>query len=119
MKSWTSKSALRTIAWKCVMIMPCILLQKPSKQSKSKDHYEALKRRLQKWKKGNTAELYKECLVIQKRLKSPTLPNSMEATSKKFAVLMRKGNVSAAIKFLTDNMEGGVLPLNDKTMLLL
>ena len=34
-KAWTSKSALRPIAWKCVMVMPQLLLQKPSKQSKA------------------------------------------------------------------------------------
>ena len=37
-KAWTSKSALRPIAWKCVMVMPQLLLQKPSKQSKAKEH---------------------------------------------------------------------------------
>ena len=30
-KSWTSKSELKNVARKCIMIMPCLLLQKPSK----------------------------------------------------------------------------------------
>ena len=32
---------------------------------------------------------------------------------------MKKGNVNAAVKLLTSNMEGGILPLNDETMVLL
>ena len=45
----------------CVMyalhVMPALLLQKPSKSSKSKDHVDALKRRLGKWKMESFATL--------------------------------------------------------------
>ena len=118
-KSWTSKSALRDIAWKCIMVMPHILLQKPSKDSKSKDHSNALKRRLDFWHEGKIMEIYHESNTIQQRLKTASPPNSTEAISKKFANLMKKGNVSGAVKLLTDNMTGGILPLNDETMILL
>ena len=101
------------------MIMPALLLQKPSPKSKSKDHADALKRRLHLWEKGDFLELLQECQTLQNRLKSGSPPRSDEAISKKFANLMKAGRANAAIKLLTENMEGGVLPLNAETMLLL
>jgi len=103
-KAWNSNSILVDIAWKCIMVMPALLLQKPSKLSKSKDHTEALKRRLVLWKKGNLHELLRESETIQSRLKSSTPSNSIEAVSKKFANLMKKGKLNAAIKLLPTNM---------------
>ena len=43
--SWTYKSDLETIASKALMIMPSLLLQKTSLNSKSKENPETLKRR--------------------------------------------------------------------------
>jgi len=39
----------------------------------------------------------------------------MAATSRKFKELTKKGNVNGAIKLLTNNMKGGILPLNNQT----
>ena len=39
--------------------------------------------------------------------------------SRKFCEYMSKGNVNSVIKLLSNNMEGGVLPLNNKTIDLL
>ena len=110
-RAWTTNSELKNVAWKCIMIMPCLLLQKPSKDSKSKDHSVALKRRLLIWQNGNLFELLKECDTIQNRIKSSNPRNTSEAISKKFASLMKQGKVSAAVKLLTNSMEGGILPL--------
>ena len=101
------------------MVMPALLLQKPSSKSKSKDHSEALKRRLVLWKKGDLNELMRETETIQLRLKSSTPSNNIEAVSKKFAALMKKGKLNAAVKLLTSSMEGGILPLDEETMTLL
>ena len=46
MNAWVEDSPLKNIAFKAIMIMPCLLLQKPFKNSKSKDHKAALQRRL-------------------------------------------------------------------------
>ena len=46
--SWNTNSNLKDIAWKCVMVMPALLLQKPSSKSKAKEHKEALQRRRKK-----------------------------------------------------------------------
>ena len=118
-RAWTTNSELKNVAWKCIMIMPCLLLQKPSKDSKSKDHSVALKRRLLIWQNGNLFELLKECDTIQNRIKSSNPRNTSEAISKKFASLMKQGKVNAAVKLLTNSMEGGILPLDTETMNLL
>ena len=47
------------------MLMPNLLLQKPSKTSKSKDHQLALERRLELWHKGEFEELYFKSKTIQ------------------------------------------------------
>ena len=119
MSAWNSKSALADIAWTCIMTMPALLLQKPSKDSKAKDHQTALKRRLELWLLGDIKSLLDESDTIQRRLRSSAPVNSVEAISKKFATLMKQGKLSAAVKLLTSNMEGGILPLNEETMQLL
>ena len=45
--------------------MPALLLQKPSKTSKTKDHLKALERRLRLWEEGNITELVNESIIIQ------------------------------------------------------
>ena len=119
LKAWNSGSALKSVAWKCIMIMPALLLQKPSSVSKSKDHTAALKRRLDTWKRGDFLELLREAQTIQGRMKASIPSKNMEATSRKFASLMKNGKLTAAVKLLTNTMEGGVLPLSEETMTLL
>ena len=41
------------------MIMPSLLLPKPSNDSRTKDHTKALERRVQLWTDGHMAELLK------------------------------------------------------------
>ena len=38
LNSWVEGTGLHNIAFKAIMIMPNFLLQKPSKNSKAKDH---------------------------------------------------------------------------------
>ena len=70
MNEWMQESPLKDIAFKAIMIMPILLLQKPSKNSKAKDHLKALERRLESWMSGDLLELSKEAETIQKRLRS-------------------------------------------------
>ena len=118
-KGWSSSSNLKGVAWKCLMIMPALLLQKPSSVSKCKDHTAALKRRLASWQRGDFIELLHECQTIQGRIKASVPKNNIDATSKKFASLMKNGKLNAAVKLLTNSMEGGILPLDEETMTLL
>ena len=78
--------------------MSSLLLQKPSKTSKSKDHLKALKRRIDLWIKGKIEELLFEGETIQSRLHHINTPKSIGELSKKFTSLMEKGNVNGALK---------------------
>ena len=62
------KFPLKDIAFKAIMIMPNLLLQKPSKNSKAKDHLKALERR-ESCISGNWLELLKKAKSIQKSLR--------------------------------------------------
>ena len=42
-----------------------LLLQKPRKNSKSKDHLKSLERRFEIWKEGNISQIYEEGKTIQ------------------------------------------------------
>ena len=68
--AWINDSPLKKIAMKTVTIMPSLLLQKPSKESKSKDHPKALERRMELWQSSDLLELLQESLKIQRNLKS-------------------------------------------------
>ncbi|XP_066936770.1 uncharacterized protein [Clytia hemisphaerica] len=117
--AFVDSSAMKTISLKALMIMPALLLQKPSAKSKAKDHTAALKRRLDLWEKGDFEELIREGETIQRHLKSKQTAKSIEDISKEFINKMSKGNINGAIKLLTNNMQNGVLPLTDETLNLL
>ena len=64
--------------------MPNLLLEKPSRSSKSKDHLETLKRRLDLWKEGELAELLREGETMQKK--------KIAELSRKIKNYMKKSN---------------------------
>ena len=117
--AWVYDTPIKNIALKALHVMPALLLQKPSKNSKSKNHLKLLERRFEIWKEGNINELYEEGKAIQDRLKSNGSSNDIAKIPKKFKLLMQKGNVNGALKILTNNMSGGILPLTDETLQLL
>ena len=94
-------------------------LQKPSKSSTSKEHLEALTRRLSLWNEGKINELLYEGQTIQDRLKAPENAPKTSQISKKFKVLMWKGNGNSTLKLFTNSMSNGILPLSNKTLDLL
>ena len=115
-RAWVEESPLKRISMKAIMIMPSLLLQKPSKTSKSKDHLKALERRMESWQAGDLLDLLQEIITIQRSLKSSTNNKNISKISEKFAIEMQKGNINGALKLLTNNMQNGILPLNDKTI---
>ena len=52
---------LQGIALKVYMILPNLLLQKPSPRSKSSEHLSKLQQRLDMWNKGDLNGLLREC----------------------------------------------------------
>jgi len=116
---WVADSPVKDCALYAIHVMPALLLQKPSKTSKSKDHVDALSRRLVKWKNGEFIQLLREAEALQKRLPKAEKKKNINIISRKFREHVSKGNLNSAIKLLSNNMEGGILPLNDETKALL
>ena len=66
MNEWLHDSPLKGIVLKETMIMPSLLLQKPSQKSKSREHLKALKRPMDLWTSGEVQNLPHEGETIQK-----------------------------------------------------
>eukprot|EP00794_Sanderia_malayensis_P000856 gene856-148_t len=113
LRKYNDDSAFKGIALKVYMLLPMILLQKPSPASKSKEHCEALKRRIDYMQKGEFECLLQECRDIQRRIKPK---KSQEGISQTFSKLMLQGKVHAALRFLSNESSGGVLDLSDETL---
>ena len=94
-------SNLASVAITMSMIMPPLLLQKPAKSSKAKDHRMYLEKRLKLWTEGKISELVREGKVIQKRLSM----NKKKRTDFQqiFVRLMLQGKVSAALRWIGTN----------------
>lgn len=106
----------KEIALKVIMIMPALLLQKPSFKSSSKQHSQSLKRRLELWESDDLNKLFNESSTIQAKL--PTNPKGMndENLSKTFAKLVLEGKIKAAMELLDQQKSKGVLPLSQSTV---
>ena len=111
---WNDEShAFKNIALKILMVMPALLLQKPSYKSKSKNHSDYLARRLDSWERGDFDALMNEGRTIQKKFVERLQQHQNEnQLAKSFANLMLKGKVTSAIKLLEKAESTGVLPLN-------
>ena len=90
MTEWVHDSPLKDIAFKAIMVMPSLLLQKPSQKSKSKDHLRALERRLELWESVEVTELLKVSDIIQKNVKATNKTTSINEISKTLTREMRK-----------------------------
>ena len=55
---------------KIFMILPSLMLQKPSSKSKAKDHSNCLTRRLALWRNGEIELILRETKQIQKNFTS-------------------------------------------------
>ena len=116
---WTNDAPLKPIALKALMIMPSLLLQKTSKNSKAKDHSEQLSRRIESWKAGEFDKLTREVRFIQSRLKSHASSGTIDQLAKRFNDLMLAGKVNAALRLLSNSDSCGILPINENTKHLL
>ena len=67
-RAYAEGSALEVIALKAITVMSLLLLQKPHRTSKSRDHMACLERRMKSWKAGDNNELMLEGRTIQQRL---------------------------------------------------
>ena len=114
MTNYNSGNTFHGIAMKVVMTLPNLLLQKPSAKSKAKEHTAALERRLRLWREGELTDIWKECLIIQKKLTTTKPQRSQEDISRTFSKLMFEGKVGPALRFLEENADNAVLsPTNE------
>ena len=115
-KSYARISWLECITLKAAMLMPVLLLQKPSRSSKAQDHAEQLERRLRVWLDGGIEELIREGRVIQNHLYMGQ-NESEDHLAQSFARLMFEGKTHAALRLLTcGGRSGKVLPLDTHPM---
>ena len=112
-QAFASASALESIALKSATILPILLLQKPHKASKIKEHITCLERRLKKWKEGNLNDLVLEGRAIQQRLPKTYSSKIKEKLARSFANLMFAGKCKAALDLLSRGDKGGILHLDD------
>ena len=98
------------------MILPSLMLQKPSSKSKAKDHSNCLTRRLALWRNGEIELILRETKQIQKNFTSSKKTRSLDDVSKIFAKLVMGGKLSAAIKFLDKESSTGVITLSDSVI---
>ena len=110
---FNNKDEFMGIALTVYMTLPMILLQKPSSRSKAKENSMSLLRRIEWFQNGNFDRLLAECREIQRNLKPR---RSSENISKTFAKLMLQGKVHAALRFLSEEANGAVLPLSDEVI---
>ena len=106
---------MQHIALKAAIVLLATALQKPSMKSKAKIHQECLAKSLALWKEGEIDSLLREGRSIQKRLvktKRTEPPNK----AKIFAKLVMEGQVNSALRYLSENECGGVLPLTVDVM---
>ena len=76
--------------------MPALLFQKPNRSSKAKDHTKALELRFILWEEVNLSELF-EFQNIQPNLRTIYSVPDIAKLSKKFSILMSKGDVKGDI----------------------
>ena len=100
---WVNKTALESAAFAAMHVFASIMLQKPAKKSKNKDHIRYLGERVKKWKDGCFDELLSECEMIQKKMSRSSTRQNHDQITRVFTRLMLQGKVSSALRWVTDN----------------
>ena len=114
---WNANATdLHNISLKLLMIMPALLLQKPSFKSKAKQHSECLKRRFTQWQNGDFDSLVREARTIQSKLPKSKVTSSPDYLAKTFSKLMLQGKVHAALMLLEKEFSNGILNLTDEVI---
>ena len=108
LENYNNNTELQYIALKVFHVIPALLLQKPSKNSKAKDHLKKLEERIAKWKEGEITSLLQEAKLIQDRLTSSRKPRSADDVAKIFARMILQGKTNAALKFISSESSPGV-----------
>ena len=111
---FTNKTKWERLALPLIHIFLPLILQKPSKSSKARDHAKYLLARLDKWKAGDIKGILDECRAIQKRIVA-NKKHSALSNRKAFCRLMLAGKLKQALKFINnENDINGVHTINSR-----
>ena len=110
---WVNDSQLQSIAIKAFMIMPSLLLEKFSRNSKAKDLPESLKKSLKLWREDDFHSLVREVCFTQSKLIYQNSPTSIEIIAKENFML--SGKVHAALKLFSDSESAQIFPTSKHT----
>ena len=92
------------------LILPALILQKLSKNSKTKDNVNALQRRFELWCKENVKELIKESKLLQKRMSKGKSNKSESTLLGTFTNAFTSGNVGLAGKLFVGTTSSSLEP---------
>ena len=99
------------------MVMPAILLQKPSRKSTAKQHSEYLTKRLNLWENGEFDQLMLEARSIQHVITRPKPKHdSQDQLSKTFAKFIMENKVHAALRLLDKAESLGIAEMTNETI---
>ena len=85
------------------LLLPLLVLQKPFRRSKAKDHVTALECRLTLWSDGCFDQLLKEGEAIQKSFCDGSPRTRKADLADSFSKLMFQGKVKAALRLLNES----------------
>ena len=97
------------------MILPSLISQKPSRQSKTKYHINLLEERLNWWRAGNVLNLLRDARSMESKLRS-TYRRTAEDNARTFAKLIWDGTNNAALKLLTTDFDNEILHVDDNVL---
>ena len=102
LKQINDKTKWEPVAMNQLIIFMPLMLQKPSRRSKRKDHAKYLLKRLEQWKNGQLKDLMSEAEEIQKRME-PVFKRKESSHKRRFTQLMLEGKVRQALRLVDAN----------------
>ena len=111
--AYANSSAMESAAMTAIMVACALLLQKPYAASKTRDHVNALERRIIAWKDGDIDGLMREGRTIQTHLQTGRRNAHADQNARVFAKLMFEGKTHSALRYLSENPTNGVLDIDD------
>lgn len=85
-----------------MIVLPILLLQKPSRSSKAKDHIACIERRLPLWRDGQLDDLLAEGRTLQERLSKLPSDRKKKDNVPAARYKMFQGKVKSALNLLTN-----------------
>ena len=112
LQAFADGSSMESVCMKAITILQVLVLQKPSRTSKSRDQTKHLKRRMDIWKAGNLEEILLEGRCIQEHLPKPSKRRDKSKLAMLFQNLVSRGEINKALRLLS-NSSSGILGLDD------